>query len=213
MVRIVDKVFAVTTFAGRIEALALALGAPGLFLVALLDSSILSLPEIADLLIVWMVVQNKERFALYALSATLGSIVGCLALYYIGLKGGEALIRRRFRPASVDRTLAVFRRYGMLAVLIPSLLPPPAPFKIFVLLAGAAEIRVRQFVAAIAIGRGIRYFGEALLAVRYGDSAITFLRKNASTVSLGLAVLLACALLVYILWRRARVPRDAPGGL
>src|ERR1700745_1468880 len=100
----------------RGEALALALGAPGLFLVAMLDSSVLSLPEIADLLVVWMVVQHKERLVLYAASATLGSIAACLALYYVGRKGGDALVRKRFKSAAVDRTLAAFQRYGLMAV-------------------------------------------------------------------------------------------------
>jgi membrane protein YqaA with SNARE-associated domain len=191
-------------FVERAQALALAFGAPGLFVVAFLDSSILSLPEIADLLIIWMVIQHKSRLVLYAASATVGSIIGCLALYYLGLKGGDALIRKRFHPASVDRTLAQFQRYGTMAVLIPSLLPPPAPFKIFVLLAGVADIRVGQFVTAIAIGRGIRYFGEGLLAVWYGERAITFLRENGTRVSLILVALLAVAFAAYLLWGRKR---------
>src|SRR6476661_3154528 len=121
-------------FVGRVQVLALALGAPGLFLVAFLDSSVLSLPEIADLLVIWMVMQHKERLVLYALSATAGSLAGCLLLYYIGRKGGDALVRKRFHSATVDKTLASFQRYGIITVLIPSILPPPAPFKIFVLL-------------------------------------------------------------------------------
>src|ERR1700694_4917307 len=156
----------------RIQALALAFGAPGLFVVSLLDSSFLSLPEIADLLVVWMVVQHKDRLILFAVSATLGSLCGCLALYYVGLIGGDALVRKRFASASVDRTLAAFRRHGVMTVLIPSLLPPPTPFKIFVLLAGAARIRATQFALAITIGRGVRYFVEGLLAIWYGDRAI-----------------------------------------
>src|SRR5215212_3802917 len=98
----------------RVQVLAMALGAPGLFAVALLDSSVLSLPEIADLLVIWMVVQHKERVVLYALSATAGSLGGCLALYYIGRKGGDALVRKRFRSGAVDRTLAAFQRYGVI---------------------------------------------------------------------------------------------------
>jgi membrane protein YqaA with SNARE-associated domain len=188
----------------RIQALALALGAPGLFIVAVLDSSILSLPEIADLLVIWMVVQHKSRLVLYASSATIGSIVGCLALYYIGRRGGDALVRKRFHPASVEKTLAAFRRYGVMAVLIPSILPPPAPFKIFVLLAGVAEIRPAQFVTAIAIGRGTRYFGEGLLALWYGEQALGFIRENGRVVALVIVVVLIVALGAYILWRKAQ---------
>src|SRR4029079_8036262 len=177
----------------RVQVLALALGAPGLFLVALLDSSVLSLPEIADLLVIWMVVQHKDRLVLYALSATAGSLAGCLLLYYIGRKGGDALVRKRFRSDAVDRTLASFQRFGIITVLTPSILPPPAPFKIFVLLAGVARIGVGQFAAAIAIGRGARYFTEGFLALRYGDQAIDFIRENGKTVSLWLVALLLAA--------------------
>src|SRR5215217_5617270 len=108
------------------QAFALSLGAPGLFIIALLDSSFLSLPEIADLLVIWMVVQHKERLVLYAASATIGSVCGCLALYFVGRKGGEALVRKRFKSTTADRALAAFQRHGVMAVLIPSILPPPA---------------------------------------------------------------------------------------
>ena len=187
----------------RVQVLALALGAPGLFLVALLDSSILSLPEIADLLVIWMVVQHKERLVLYAASATLGSVCGCLALYFIGRKGGDALVRKRFRSSTVDKGLAAFQRHGLMAVLIPSILPPPAPFKIFVLLAGVAKIGVGQFATAVAIGRGARYFTEGFLALRYGDQAIEFIRENGRTVSLWLVAGLLAVLAGYLLWRKA----------
>src|SRR3989442_11565692 len=103
----------------RLQVLALALGAPGLFLIAFLDSSVLSLPEIADLLVIWMVVQHKERLVLYATVATLGSVGGCLLLYYIGRKGGDALVRKRSDSAAVDKTLASFQRHGIMTVLIP----------------------------------------------------------------------------------------------
>src|SRR6185369_15837442 len=95
----------------RVQAFALALGAPGIFLVAFLDSSILSLPEIADLLVIWMVTNNKPRIILYVVSATIGSLLGCLLLYWIGRKGGAAFVHRRFGTTNVERALAAFRRY------------------------------------------------------------------------------------------------------
>jgi membrane protein YqaA with SNARE-associated domain len=190
-------------FVDWIQSIALGLGAPGLFLAALADSSFLSLPEIVDIILIWMVTQHKSRMLLYATSATLGSVAGCLVLYGVGRKGDQ-FIMRRFSAARVERALAAFRRFGLMAVLIPSLLPPPMPFKIFVLLAGAAGISAGRFAVAIVIGRGIRYFGEALLAVWYGDQAMEFLHANGRTVSLTLALLLATALAAYLLWQKTR---------
>lgn len=191
-------------FADWIQAFALALGAPGLFIVAFLDSSFLSLPEINDLLLVWMVTRHESRMVLYAASATLGSIAGCLVLYYIGRTGGDAVVRKKFSSKRVDRALALVRRYGVVSVLIPSLLPPPAPFKIFVLLAGVAGVKVSRFTTAIAIGRGLRYFGEGWLAVRYGDQAIVYMEENGRSVALALAGLLLVAVAGYLVWRKAR---------
>jgi membrane protein YqaA with SNARE-associated domain len=185
-----------------VQALAMSLGAPGLFVVAFLDSSFLSLPEINDLLLVWMVTKDESKMVVYAASATAGSIAGCLALYYVGRVGGDSVLRKRFRSETIDRGIAAFQRYGIIAVLIPSLLPPPAPFKIFVLLSGVAKIGVYRFAIAIAIGRGIRYFGEGVLAVLYGDLAIEYIRENARTVALGLVGLLVAGLVGYLLWRR-----------
>jgi len=192
-------------FVDRVQAFALALGGPGLFVVAFLDSSFLSLPEINDLLLIFMVTQHKSRMAYYATCATLGSIAGCLVLYYVGRKGDQ-WVSRRFSAARVERALAAFQRYGVMAVLIPSLLPPPAPFKVFVLLAGIADISVGRFVAAIAIGRGIRYFGEGLLAVWYGDQAMAFVRDNGKIVALVLVALLVVGLAVYLFVKRIKSP-------
>jgi len=190
-------------FVARAQALALALGAPGLFVVALLDSSVLSLPEIADLLVVWMVTVHKARLVLYAVSATLGSLAGCLLLYYLGKKGGDAFVRKQFSNASIDRALAAFQRYGVIAVVVPSLLPPPFPFKIFVLLSGVAEIGVTKFATAIVIGRGARYFVEGLLAVRYGDRAMTFIRDHGTRASLAVVGVLAAGFVMYLVWTKA----------
>jgi membrane protein YqaA with SNARE-associated domain len=189
---------------GRIRTLALTLGAPGLFLVAFLDSSFLSLPEIADLLVVYMVTHHKSLVVLYAASATLGSIGGCLVMYGIGRKGGEAVIRRRFNQANVERAMAAFRKYGVMAVLVPSLLPPPAPFKIFVLLAGVAKVNLTKFVVAIALGRGVRYLALGFLAVEYGDRALDYMHEHGTTVALVVVGLLLAGFGAYLLWSRAQ---------
>lgn len=190
-------------FVDWIQAIALGLGAPGLFIAALLDSSFISLPEVVDILLVWMTTQHKSRMLLYATSATIGSVIGCLMLYWVGRKG-EPFIQRRFSAEKVERTLGVFRRYGVMAVLIPSLLPPPMPFKIFMLLAGVAGISPVRFALAIGLGRGIRYFGEGALAVWYGEAALQFLENNGRTVSVSLALLIAVGLGGYLLYQKTR---------
>jgi membrane protein YqaA with SNARE-associated domain len=171
-----------------VQASAVALGGPGLFLIAFLDSSFLSFPEVVDLLIIWLVTAHKHRVLYYALMPTLGSVAGCFALYLVGRKGGEAFLRRRFGERHVDRALAVFRRHGVLTVAVSALLPPPVPFKPFVLVAGVAGVRPFDFLIAVSIGRGIRYFGEAFLALWYGERAAQFVRDNAGPVSLALAM-------------------------
>ncbi len=187
-----------------VQAFALTIGGPGLFLVAFLDSSFLSLPEINDLLVVMLVIQQKELMLYYATMATLGSVVGCLLLYWFGRRGGDALVRRRFGGAKMERAMKLSKRYGVLAVGIPAILPPPAPFKIFVLLAGVAAVPIWQFAATVAVARGFRYVMVGVLAVQFGDGAIAFLEANGRTVSLVIAALVVSGGLAYVLWRRRR---------
>jgi len=184
--------------------LALTMGAPGLCLVAFLDSSFLSLPEITDILVVWMVTRRPARVMVYVLAATLGSLIGCLVMYYIGRKGGDALVRKRFAPARVERAMAAFDRHGVLVVLIPSILPPPAPFKIFVVLAGVAGISPAKFVTAIVIGRGSRYLALGLLAIEYGEQALAYVEENGFLVAMAVIGLLAAAIAGYFVWTRVQ---------
>ena len=186
-----------------LEAFTSSLGGPGLFLVAFLDSSFLSLPEINDVLVVLMVTRNEELMPYYAAMATLGSITGCLVLYVLGRKGGEAILQKRFSGPRVKKAMGLFRRFGVLAIIVPALLPPPAPFKVFVLLSGVTRVPWPRFCGAVAVGRGVRYFGEGLLAVRYGDAAVELLRANGPLVSLVLAVVVLLGVGTYILMRRA----------
>jgi membrane protein YqaA with SNARE-associated domain len=186
-----------------VQGFALALGGPGLFLIALLDSSFLSFPEVVDLLIIVSVTHHPQRVVYYALLATLGSIAGCFMLYVVGRKGGEAFLRRRFHARHVDRTLAVFQKYGLLAVAVPSLLPPPVPFKPFVLVAGVARVRPIDFLLAVGIGRGVRYFGEGLLALWYGERATAFVKNNSREVSLVVAAVVLVGGIAWV-WHRKR---------
>jgi membrane protein YqaA with SNARE-associated domain len=184
-----------------LETFALSIGGPGLFIIAFLDSSFLSFPEINDLLIVLMVIRHPERMIYYASMATLGSIAGCLALYFVGRKGGQALVRKRFSGGNIEWGMSIMRKYGTMALLVPALLPPPAPFKIFVLLAGVANIPLRTFVIAIAVGRGVRYFGEGILAVLWGEQAMAFIHENGRTVAIALGVAALIGGVAYMIWK------------
>jgi membrane protein YqaA with SNARE-associated domain len=193
--------------AAWIRGLALTLGAPGLFLVALGDSSFLSLPEVVDLLVVLMVARHHERLPLYVSAATIGSLAGCLILYGIGRQGGHVIVAKRFTTASVDRMLAALRRHGVLAVLVPALLPPPAPFKPFVLLAGAAEISPGRFSLAVLAGRGARYLILGLLAVEYGDRALAYAQTHGLAVTVLLFGVMGAGGATFFLWRKAQAAR------
>jgi uncharacterized membrane protein YdjX (TVP38/TMEM64 family) len=131
-------------------------------------------------------------------------------LYYVGRVGGEAFLRRKFHERHVDRALGLFQKYGLFAVAIPSILPPPIPFKPFVLIAGVARVRPWDFFLAVGIGRGVRYFGEGALALWYGERAADFLKDNAQEVSLIVAVLvlvIAAAWFFFKARRTANEPR------
>lgn len=189
-------------FIAWIYGLALAMGGPGLFTVAFLDSSFISLPQINDILVVLLVTQHKAWMPYFVTMATLGSVVGCYAIYYLAEKGGEAFLRRRLRPGSTERALALYRRHGLMALMVPALLPPPSPFKLFVLMAGVAGVRPVPFVTAIAVARGVRYVGLGILAIYYGDAALELMRTRGRDVALGMVALILVAAVSVWLWQR-----------
>ncbi len=190
------------SFINWVYGFALSLGGPGLFVVAFLDSSFLSLPQINDILVVLMVVQHKALMPYYAAMATAGSVAGSYVIYRIAERGGEAFLKKRLKKGHVERTLALYKRYGLLALLVPAVLPPPAPFKLFVLLAGVAEVRPLKFVLAIGLARGVRYLVLGVLAIRYGDFAIALMRTHGQAVALWVAGLIVVAAASWWLVRR-----------
>jgi LPXTG-motif cell wall-anchored protein len=193
-----------TRITAWIEAFALSIGGFGVFVIAFLDSSFLSFPEVNDFLIILMVVRHPTGMIFYASMATLGSVAGCLALYFVARKGGEALVRKRFHAKSIDWATGLMRRHGYLALLVPALLPPPAPFKIFVLMAGVAAVPLRTFVVAIAVGRGVRYFGEGILALLWGEASLKYVHENGEVVALALGITVLVGGTGYMWWRKRR---------
>ena len=186
-----------------IQAWATSLGGPGLFVIAALDSSFLSFPQVNDLLIIVLSTKSPSLMPYYATMTTAGSLLGCFVLYGFARRGGEVFLRKRVSGPRLERGLALYQRHGLLAVVVPSLLPPPMPFKLFVLLAGAAGVSPWKFAAAIIVGRGIRYFGQGYLAVLYGEQAFAMVEQNGAVVGLVLAgIVVAGAIAFYVIRKR-----------
>ena len=149
-----------------------------------------------------MLFRSKTWMPYYAAMATLGSVAGCYALYLIARRGGDAFLRKRLKAGHIDRALGLYQRYGLLALMVPALLPPPAPFKLFVLLAGVANVRPLQFVLAVGVARGARYLALGTLAVLYGDVAMEVIRTKGRDVALVVVAVLLLAGIAWAVWRR-----------
>jgi membrane protein YqaA with SNARE-associated domain len=164
----------------------------GLFLVGLLDSTVLPFPSVNDFLLMDLSILLPSRMLYYASMSTLGSVIGCVLLYAVARKGQEAAFHQRAgkRAAGIRHWM---ERYGFLSLLMAALLPPPTPFKVFVLAAGALGMQLRPFVVALVIARSLRFLGEGYFAVRYGQYAAQLLAEHKVAFVLG-AVLSVMAL-------------------
>jgi membrane protein YqaA with SNARE-associated domain len=195
----------IETLSVWLKATLLPYGGFGLMILAMCDSSFLSLPEVNDLLLMTFSIDNPSSMPKLAALTTLGSIIGCALLYSVGKKGGEAVLRGKFSEERVLRIRRWYQKYGLLAVIIPSLLPPPTPFKVFVLAAGAFGISWPRFILSVAIGRGLRYFSEGWLAVEYGPGAFKLVQENYGKIGVGLSGVILAMVVVYVFARRRRI--------
>ena len=178
--------------------------APSMIVIGALDSSLLSLPEINDYLVVMRCARDHSAAFYFPLFAAAGSVLGCFVLYTIIRRGGQVLLRRRFSSANLLRVERAYARYGFLALAIPAMLPPPMPFKIFVATAGALEFPRSRFLLTIMIARSLRYFVEGILAVYYGEQVLRFIGDNGLSI---LSIVFSACMLgaaIYLLYRRLR---------
>ena len=175
----------------------------GLFAIALLDSAFIPLPGGPDAVMMLLAAARPQWTILYAAAATLGSVAGCVVLYHISRRVGEGALRR-FSLAKQARVKNLVDRYDVLAVLVASILPPPFPFKLFVVTAGVFRLNVWRFALAIAAGRLFRFLLEGYLAARYGEQAKDLLAAYYPGIGLGLAVLLVGLFVGRSLLRRER---------
>ncbi len=164
-----------------------AYGAFGLFTIALLDSAMIPMPGGPDAVLMLLSAARPSWMLLYATMATLGSVIGCLVLYKISARAGRRALAR-FSPSKQARVKDLIDRYDVLAVLVASLLPPPFPFKLFVVSAGVFRLNIWRFAIAIAAGRAFRYLIEGYFAAHYGEHAKELLARYYPGIGIGLAV-------------------------
>ena len=179
------------------------LGPAGLFAVALLDSALVPLPGGPDAVMIALTMARPSWMPLNVAAAVLGSTAGCVILYYISKRAGRRALDK-FSERKQQRVKELVDRYDVLSVLVASLLPPPFPFKLFVITAGVFRLNVVRFAAAVAAGRTVRFLLEGYLAVRYGEQAKQVLADNYPVVGLGLAALIVLVFLVRALLKRKR---------
>ncbi|MBN2433083.1 MAG: VTT domain-containing protein [Acidobacteria bacterium] len=176
--------------------------------VAIVDSSFFSLPEGNDILLVAFAYLKPYWTTWFVFISAVGSLIGSLMLFSMGRKGGDLLIRKRFSAAVVMKTRVWFERYDIWAILIPCVLPPPMPFKLFVVMAGVLKFSYSRFALAVFIGRMIRYGTWGILTVIFRDQIQVFMREH--LLALGFAVILALLLTGLSFWLYRRFTRSRP---
>ena len=141
-----------------------------MLVVGAVDGAFLGLP--VDAVVAGYVYQNHARFVLYALMASAGSALGSIVIYIIGYKGGEELLRKRIPPARFEKIHAAFDKHPFWSLMLPAMLPPPTPFKLFVLAAAVSEMGFTRFLLAIFSGRMVRFLVLGLLTIKFGPDVV-----------------------------------------
>jgi membrane protein YqaA with SNARE-associated domain len=167
-----------------------AMGGGGIFAVAFLDSSVLSFPFVTDALVMELCSQKPARMPYYAAMAALGSLSGCIWIYWIAKKGGEAYFHRHGGRAAAKARRWV-EEHAFLSIFNPAILPPPMQFKVFVLAEGVFQVPLKTFLAAVLLGRGLRFFAEGVFAVRYGPRALLFLTSHGGAFIMSVLLVLS----------------------
>ena len=178
-------------------------GAFGLFGIALLDSALLPLPSGPDLIMITLSTVNPAWMPVYALAATVGSTIGCTMLYLVARRAGDGALKR-VSPKKRERIENLLGRYDMLAIMTPAVLPPPFPFKPFILGAGVFKLKTTRFVVAVFVGRAIRFLVEGWLAIQFGEDALRIIREHGVKVLIAVGVVLLVLLAVKVYRQRLR---------
>lgn len=184
-----------------------ALGPFGLFGISLVDSVGIPLPGGPDSVMILLSANNPALMPFYALAATAGSAIGCTVLYLVARRAGAAALKR-VAPERRTKIENLLGRYDLIAVMVPAVLPPPFPFKPFVLCAGVFKLNTWRFITAIFIGRAVRFLIEGWLAIRFGEDAGRIIKQHGWKVLIGVVVI--AAIVIGLTYLRGRRRRSAP---
>jgi len=189
------------------------LGPWGVFAIAAVDGSLVGMP--VDAIVAGFVLYHRHLAWLYILMASTGSALGSLVMYGIGYEGGENLLRKRMSPERFAGIKKKFDDHEFLALMLPAILPPPSPFKLFVLAAAAFEMNIRRFLLAIFLGRVVRFSILSFLVLYFGPqimSVITDLFHHHRWQTIGVVVAIIMAFIVMIMRRNGREKTPGAGG-
>jgi membrane protein YqaA with SNARE-associated domain len=156
----------------KIPVWAIHLGGFGLILLGLLDSSIIPLPGSMDILTILLAARAERFWFYYAMMATVGSVLGGYITYRIARKQGKESLGKRLSKKRMQRVTKIFEKFGLGAIIVPAILPPPTPMVPFILAAGAMQYSAKKFVIAFFIGRAVRFTILAFLAAKYGGALL-----------------------------------------
>jgi membrane protein YqaA with SNARE-associated domain len=190
-----------------LKATLIGFGALGIFLIALMDAAFIPMPGGPDVVVISLSIYKPALMPLYVLAAMFGSTIGSLILYFIARKGGEAALRK-FSAEKRAKVQKAIDEYDIWALLLAAVMPPPFPFKLFVLSAGAFRMKLWRFVLAMILGRGFRFVLEGVLAVRYGEQATEILKQHSVKIGLGVAAAIILIVLLKMLLHRRQENAD-----
>lgn len=174
-------------------------------MIAALDGSVVGLP--VDVVVAGYVYQNHARLLLYVLMASAGSAFGSIIIYVIGYKGGEELLRKRIPAERFAKIHSTFEKHPFWSLMFPAMLPPPTPFKLFVLAAAASEMGFWKFLLAIFSGRVVRFLILALLILKFGPGFVHVLGEMFRSHLYWIWIVLAAALVIILVMAKRRAGR------
>ena len=174
------------------------LGGLGFIPLGLLDSSLIPLPGSMDVLTIVLSARKRDLWFYYAVMATIGSVIGGYVTYRLARKGGKETLERKFPAGKLKKGYALFEKWGFGAIAIVALLPPPAPFVLFLFVAGAMQYSVKKFLVALALGRIVRYSILGYLGARYGRHVLAMIARHGHPVLIAVIVLIAGAMAALV---------------